>query len=160
MFELLFLFAFSLHNTEEALWLPAWSTTAGRFHPAVGADEFRFGVLVVTLIGYLATFLFLAFGASSAPIRYAYFGFLMMMALNAVFPHLVATIALGRYAPGTMTGLFLNLPLSSYIVFIEYRESPFDSKLLAGVVGVTILMLASLKPLFALGRRVTNTQSK
>ena len=155
MFELLFLFAFTLHNIEEGLWLPGWSTSAGGFHPSVGTDEFRFGVLVVTLLGYWATFLFLAFGAGSSLIRYVYFGFLLMMAMNAVFPHLVATIALKKYAPGTITGLLLNLPLALYIVFVEYREALSDYRLLVSFALLTLVILISLKPLFALGRRMT-----
>jgi hypothetical protein len=121
----------------------------------VGTDEFRFGVLVVTLLGYWATFLFLAFGAGSSLIRYVYFGFLLMMAMNAVFPHLVATIALKKYAPGTITGLLLNLPLALYIVFVEYREALSDYRLLVSFALLTLVILISLKPLFALGRRMT-----
>jgi len=32
MMKLLFLFGFTLHNIEEALWLPGWSKHAKKFH--------------------------------------------------------------------------------------------------------------------------------
>jgi hypothetical protein len=47
--HLAFPVAFALHNLEEAIWLPAWSRTAGVFDPVVGGFEFRFAVLVLTL---------------------------------------------------------------------------------------------------------------
>jgi hypothetical protein len=34
-----------------------------------------------------------------------------MMILNAIFPHGVASIALKKYAPGTLTGVFLIIPI-------------------------------------------------
>ena len=108
--KLLFLFCFSIHNIEEALWLPAWSKYAKRYHKEVTENEFRFGVIVVTAIGYLITFqyfLFSAYGIS----KFIYGGFILMMVINVIFPHMLATVALRRYAPGTITGLILNLPV-------------------------------------------------
>lgn len=37
-------------NTEEALWLPAWSEHSGKWHPAVGQREFRFAVIVLSVL--------------------------------------------------------------------------------------------------------------
>jgi hypothetical protein len=56
MIEILFLLGFSLHNIEEALWLPQWSQNATRFHKPVSNNEFHFAVIMVTAIGYLFTF--------------------------------------------------------------------------------------------------------
>jgi hypothetical protein len=42
----------TIHNAEEAVWLPAWSQTAGIWHPPVGAFEFRFAVIAVALAVY------------------------------------------------------------------------------------------------------------
>lgn len=44
-------------------------------------------------------------------VQYIYLGFILMMCLNSIFPHLIATMVLKRYAPGTLTGLLLNLPI-------------------------------------------------
>ena len=50
----LFAVAITIHNLEEALWLPGWSQSAGRWHHPVGAREFRFGVGVLTALAYIA----------------------------------------------------------------------------------------------------------
>jgi hypothetical protein len=49
----LFLLAVTLHNLEEAVWLPDWSQQAGRWHRPVEKIPFRFAVLVLTLLAYL-----------------------------------------------------------------------------------------------------------
>ena len=38
MIEILFILGFSLHNIEEALWLPAWSKQAKTFHQEITAN--------------------------------------------------------------------------------------------------------------------------
>ena len=40
MIELLFLLGFSLHNLEEALWLPEWSKHARKYHKEVSKNYF------------------------------------------------------------------------------------------------------------------------
>jgi len=154
MCELLFLMGFTLHNIEEAAWLPKWSRHAGKYHPAVSNNEFHFAVLAVTILGYLVTFLFLAWGGSNGIIKYLYLGFVMMMCMNALFPHLAATILLRRYAPGTITGVCLNVPIGVYLVFVRHGEGLSAYGLLAGFIAVSALTLASLRPLFRLGGRL------
>ena len=70
MIELLFLLGFSLHNIEEALWLPAWSKHARKYHKEVSPNEFRFAVIIVTAIGYLLTFQYFVFGSDYAAAKY------------------------------------------------------------------------------------------
>lgn len=154
MFELLFLLSFTLHNIEEALWLPKWSQYAKKFHPPVSKNEFHFAVLVITVLGYVLTFLILLTGSSNDIIKYLYLGFLLMMAFNAVFPHLIATIVLRRYAPGTLTGLLLNLPIGLYVIFVKYGDTLEVYKLIIGFAVITVVTLVSLKPLFWLGRKL------
>jgi hypothetical protein len=153
MFELLFLLSFTLHNIEEALWLPEWSKYAGKYHPEVQKNEFHFADFVITIIGYLITFLYLAFGEYSEIIKYLYFGFLLMMCFNALFPHLAATIVLKKYAPGTMTGLLLNLPIGLYIIFC--RNANLNTyKLIIGAVAFSVFSLLLLRLLFKLGKKL------
>lgn len=154
MFELLFLFAFTLHNIEEALWLPAWSRHAGAFHPAVEKNEFHFAVVIITAIGYLLTFAYMVTGETNEIVPYLYFGFVLMMCLNAVFPHLLATVFLRRYMPGTITGCLLNLPIGLYLVFIDKKQNIADMKLLIGFAIVTVIIISALQPLFKLGKRL------
>jgi hypothetical protein len=54
---------------EEAVWLPDWSLTAGRWHHAVGNTEFQFAVIVLTLLAVIAAWLATVQGRESfAPI--------------------------------------------------------------------------------------------
>jgi hypothetical protein len=153
MNELMFLLAFTLHNIEEAIWLPRWSKYGGKYHPKVSNNEFHFAVLVVTTLGYILTFIFLIFGQVSEIIRYAYMGFLLMMCFNSIFPHLIATIVLRRYAPGTLTGLLLNLPIGMFIILKGLEDGIELNKLLFGFIAVAVIVIASLRPLFRLGRK-------
>ena len=52
MLSLLFAAAVTIHNIEEAVRLPGWSRSAGRFHVAVTARSFRFAVTVLTLVAW------------------------------------------------------------------------------------------------------------
>jgi len=158
MFELLFLLSFTLHNLEEALWLPKWSQKyAKKFHAPVQNNEFHFALIGITVLGYLFTFAFLVAGKDHSVFRYGYYGFVLAMCFNSIFPHLIATIAMKRYAPGTITGLFLNLPIGLYLVFVRgcNNGSSLDAvKLIIGFVVVGGLMLGILRPLNKLGAKL------
>ena len=154
MHEVLFLMAFTLHNIEEGIWLPDWSKYAKNFHPPVSRNEFHFALLIVTVCGYLLTFIFSIYGEFFPIIKYAYLGFVLMMCFNSIFPHLLATIVLKKYSPGTITGLMLNLPFGSYIIFNKYNSLLDYDKLLIGFAVVSAVTITSLKPLFELGAKL------
>lgn len=154
MIELFFLLGFTLHNIEEALWLPRWSRYAKKYHKEVGEKEFRFTVIVVTAAGYLITLQHLILGPDSVISQDIFLGFVLVMACNAIFPHLMASIVLRRYAPGTLTGLLLNLPIGLYLLA---RNIESGSDLLAvGMVGVVlaVVFVFSMNPLFKAGREL------
>lgn len=153
MIELLFLLGFSLHNIEEALWLPQWSGFAKKYHRIVGVNEFRFAVIVVTTLGYLVTFQYFIFSYSLLS-RYIYLGFIFMMVFNAFFPHLVATVSLKRYAPGTVTGLLLNVPLGLYIIKTGIKSRNEILYVLSAGMLVSVIMLLIIKLLFLCGRKL------
>ena len=100
----LFVLAVLIHNTEEAIFLPAWSKTAGRWHAPVTASQFRFAVIILTLL-----LVVIALFASIEPPRsiasYLMSGYVLAMQVNVLFPHLVATLFMRRYMPGTATAL-------------------------------------------------------
>lgn len=152
--EVMFLLAFTLHNIEEGIWLPKWSKYAGKYHPEVSNNEFHFALFTITTAGYLLTFLFLVWGQSVEIIKYLYLGFLLMMCLNAIFPHLVATIVLRRYAPGTLTGSLLNMPIGMTIVLNNLKDGVQLDKLVISLLVVTIITVASLRPLFRIGSKL------
>lgn len=156
MIELLFLLGFSLHNIEEALWLPAWSKNAKKFHKEVSEKGFRFAVIAVTVLGYLITFQYFIFSPLSFLSKVIYSGFVLMMVLNAVFPHLLATIILRSYAPGTMTALLLNVPIGLYILYTKTNGfSEMLYTIFSGLV-LSLLVILMINPLFAIGEKITD----
>ncbi len=152
MIELLFLLGFSLHNLEEALWLPQWSKHARKYHKEVSKNEFSFTVIIVTAIGYLLTFQYFIFAPSSSLSRYVYLGFILMMVANVIFPHLIATLVLKKYAPGTITGLLLNAPLGIYILTIGIKgTNELVFVVFSGVI-LAIFFLLLINQLFRIGK--------
>ena len=152
MIELLFLLGFSLHNIEEALWLPQWSKHARKYHKEVSKNEFRFAVIIVTAIGYLLTFQYFIFAPSFALSKYIYLGFLLMMAVNVIFPHLIATLVLKKYAPGTITGLALNAPIGIYILFREINKPDELVFVIISAAILVVIFLVLINQLFKLGK--------
>jgi hypothetical protein len=102
-----FALAVTLHNAEEGWFLPAWSHSAGRWHPPVGTGEVRFAAGILTVLAYLS-----ASGGKGSVGAYLLAGYALAMLLNVVFPHVLATIDERRYAPGTATAVLLNLPIT------------------------------------------------
>ena len=149
----LFAGAITLHNLEEALWLPRWSQSAGRWHHPVGAREFRFEVGVLTALAYVATGLSVVGGKESVG---AYFiaGYALAMLLNVFFPHLLATLIMRRYAPGTATALLLNLPATLLLLIGGFQQGyiRLSTFMWAGPL-VVAAILGSIPLLFAIGRR-------
>ena len=151
MIELLFLLGFSLHNLEESLWLPQWSRHARKYHKEVSKNEFIFAVIIVTAIGYLLTFQYFIFSSSYALSKYIYLGFILMMVANVIFPHLIATLVLKKYAPGTITGILLNAPLGIYILTRGINgTNELGFVIISGVI-LAIIFLLFISQLFRIG---------
>lgn len=143
---LFFCFAITLHNIEEAIWLPKWSQQPSKFQKSVSSSEFHFAVIVITAFAYLS-----AFGYVYRPeltlTKWIFIGFLGSMILNAIFPHLMATILMKKYAPGLLTGLLLNIPINSLIIHHMFVEDLIVWKeliLATLIVGMTLLALIPL----------------
>lgn len=148
----LFVVATAVHNAEEALWLPAWSRTAGRWHGAVGATEFRFAVAVLTVLAAFSAWLAAMQGKESLG-TYLVSGYALAMTLNAIFPHFLATFALRRYMPGTATGMFLNLPIGVALLTQAMSEGYIDAAAFLRFGPLVVIgLLASIPLLFGIGR--------
>lgn len=144
--------AFAAHNFEEALWLPAWSVHAAPFHAPVGAVEFRFAVAVLTLLSAGVTALARARGGAFS---HAAVGTWAMMLGNVLMPHLAATLALGRYAPGLGTGVILIAPVGTWLLWGELRSKRLGlGRALVDGAAVTAMVLAAIPLLFLLGQRL------
>jgi len=140
--------AITLHNLEEGIWLPAWSEQAGALHPVVGAGEFRFAVFVIAVAAWVVTGVAVRSGRWAAAAA-----FWVAMLLNVVFPHLLATLLMRRYAPGLATALAINLPVCAYLLRRVERDGLMTraAVLRSAAIGVPVL-LASVPVLFAIGR--------
>jgi hypothetical protein len=140
------------HNTEEAIFLPAWSMTAGRWHAPVSSREFVFAVTVLSLA--LVALAVAAFAAGSQSIwAYAFTGYVFAMVANVFVPHVVGTIALRRYVPGTGTALLFNLPLGGMFLQQAVAQGFVAWGTIAWVAPVTaVVIVASIPVLFAIGR--------
>ena len=144
--------AFSVHNLEEALWLPAWSRDAAPFHAPVSAFEMAFAVTVLSALSVVVT----ALGRSRGNMfGHATVGSWVMMLGNVVAPHLAATVALGRYAPGLGTGLLVMGPVAGWLLVSEVRRGSLGlGRALANGLVVSALTIGSLPALFLLGRQL------
>lgn len=158
--KIIFLLGFILHNLEEAIRLPQWSKYARKFHPPVQPNQFIFGVIIMTIAGYLLTVLDLLGPGTDSFAAYLYLAFVGILGLNAIIPHLLATIVLKRYAPGLTAGMLLNLPVSIIILWQEIENGVNILLLILAITLLGGLMLWSLKPLFRAGHILINFSNK
>jgi hypothetical protein len=75
------------------------------------------------------------------------------MVLNALFPHLVATIALRRYAPGLITAIVLNAPIGIYIIFESMKKIEFIN-IITSTVLISIVIVFALPILFRISKLI------
>jgi len=149
-----FCFAITLHNIEEAIWLPKWSKQSSRFQKPVTSSEFHFAVIFITILAYLSAFSFLYMPESDFA-KWIFIGFLGSMIINAIFPHLIATVLMKKYAPGLLTGLLLNLPINSLVIYQMFSNNLIIWKeLVISTFVVGIILLALIPFLFKIGGKI------
>ncbi|WP_348981214.1 HXXEE domain-containing protein [Bacillus sp. DNRA2] len=155
-YVLFFCLAITLHNLEEALWLPKWSQLESPFQKPVSSNEFHFAVLMITALAYFVSFLYLSFSKSKI-LKWAFIGFLGSMVLNAIFPHLIVTILMDTYAPGLATALFLNLPINTVILYKLHASNVITLKeITISSVIMGIILIGMIPILFMVGGRLIN----
>lgn len=143
---------FAIHNIEEALWLPRFSQTAGKYHKPVGSFEFAFALVVLTVLATVITSALYATGRQSIPC-YLFFAFNFGMLVNVFFPHLAATIALRRYCPGLATGIVLLAPTTVYLLWYGYGNGYFlFPKFWLITIPFAAIVVGSIPVLFRIGR--------
>ena len=106
----------SLHNLEEAIWLPRYWVRRG--WQLWSASEFRVFATLVAGLAWLITYFSLRHQERSIA-RRLFLGFCWVMLLNAVW-HIAASLYIHSYAPGVVTAIFLVLPATSYLLL--WRE--------------------------------------
>jgi hypothetical protein len=93
--------------------------------------------------------------SSESVAAYLLTGYVFTMVLNVFAPHVVATIAMRKYMPGTATAVLLNLPLGCWFLSRALENGYVRPRVFAWVGPLTaICLLASIPLLFALGRRL------
>jgi len=119
----LFPIAVTLHNAEEAIWMPRWSAGhAAQFpvHPP-GAAEIIAALVVFTAAAFAVTYLSTRRGPESIW-AYLTFGYIVAMLANVFVPHVPAAIVFHGYAPGLVTAVLINLPVMSILLICMLRE--------------------------------------
>ena len=107
--------AVTLHNLEEAIWLPSAAKHFDMLPRHVSPGRFRIGVGVLTVAAYLITWFSVADGRESAW-TYMFVAYTFVMFLNVFVPHLPAAILLRSYTPGVVTAVLVNLPVTTVLL--------------------------------------------
>jgi hypothetical protein len=142
----------TLHNAEEALWLPGWSERAGLWKTPVATDVFRFTAAILTVLAFVLTWLSVTSGKQTIW-TYLTVGYIIAMLANVLVPHVAASLALRRYTPGVVTAVTLNLPVLSLLAVLALREGyVFGGKAIAYSIVVSGLLLLSVPAMFRWGK--------
>ena len=136
----------TLHNTEEAIWLPSWSRTLSFWKPVVADLEFRIALLLLTLLLYGA--MYYSITRDTQISKYIISGIVTMILFNIFFPHLLGTIITGELVPGVVTGLLMNLPITVLLLIKGMKEKRISWKTI--MVGATIIGLLTVPLLLVL----------
>jgi hypothetical protein len=140
----------TLHNFEEALWLPSWSRTLTIRHPSVGEFEFRFAIGLLTFLIYII--LYYCAKTDNPFSKYLLGGMLIMILLNVFIPHVAASILTGHLVPGVVSGVLLNIPVTVYLLWKGLEKGFFNKRILIiGGVGFGIITMPLLMLCFKLG---------
>jgi hypothetical protein len=106
---------FLLHNLEEAPFMEGWSKRLPlKFQPTVTTRQFTIAVALLTLAGFLLTYLSLEHMEPSTG-YVLILGLQAILLVNAFLPHLAATIRFRMYSPGVITALVITIPYSCYL---------------------------------------------
>jgi hypothetical protein len=105
----------TLHNLEEAMCLVSWA----RSHVTLWFEPNPKIYWVVTSLVSVVIWVPIV-GVCVSP-KNSHFqsvlsGFALVMAINAVLPHLVISLVKHSYSPGTATGMLFNLPLGILLI--------------------------------------------
>jgi len=153
----LFPIAVTLHNAEEAIWMPGWATDHAAQLPIAspGSAKIRIALLVLTLTAFLLTYLSARRGPRSVW-AYLTFGYIVAVLLNVFVPHVPIAIVVRGYAPGVVTAVLINLPAMSYLAMRAVRDGWVGGKkAVAAAILVPILGAISIAAFFSSGKIIS-----
>ena len=117
-----------------------------KIHPFVTTRQFVIAVTVLTVAGFLLTYISLGF----LPPAIGYLLVLELQAIllfNAFIPHIASTIRFRMYSPGLMTAVVLTLPFSYYLFRRAFTENILTTDqfwTLLGIAPIAMVMFAYL----------------
>lgn len=138
--------AFAAHNAEEALAVPYYLRQFATLAPfpldrlagAVTTTVFTEGAIVVTAVAALVAAW--AIRRPRSPLAcWSVLLFQSVVLLNTV-PHVVAAIALRGYAPGLVTAIVVNAPLSLYLLVRARRETWVQHRAFAALAPAAVVV--------------------
>jgi len=156
-FQWMFPAAVTLHNAEEAIWLPGWTARhSGELPFVIGPAEFRFATAILTVAAYVITYLSARRGRESFW-TYLLFGYAAAMLVNVFLPHVPAALIFHSYVPGLATAVAVNLPVMSVILINAISQGCVSGRTAVVFgIGVPIGIAAAIPLLFAVGRLVAD----
>lgn len=105
----------TLHNLEEAVYLPTWfrSNLTLLFEP-----NRKIYWVVTSLVSVViwVPIVGVCVSPEGGHFQTVLSGFALLMAINVVVPHLALTLVKRSYSPGTGTGILFNLPLGVLLI--------------------------------------------
>jgi hypothetical protein len=137
----LFVVLLALHNGEEYAFIDRLASLPTRRPVRIPVRRFRIALAAVTLAGAVLPALKIA-GVFLADRLLA--GSAAVMLANAVFPHLVATIALRRYTAGVVTAVVMITPGSILILQAALRAGLAPSEIALAALWVAVPLVAFL----------------
>lgn len=139
---LLFCLAITLHNLEEALYLPQWTTTVSLpLH--LQPKPFYIVVSIITLLAYIITALMLCY-PNKPRYRFLFIGYAGAMWINAFVPHMIISIMTRTMMPGVITAILFVLPICTFILY-KLARSWKEIVASTGVVGLFLLGVVFLQ---------------
>jgi hypothetical protein len=88
--------------------------------------EFRFAVMVIILVFYGIMYSFARYGHTFA--RYLKGGAPVMIFFNVFIPRLAGFLIIARCAPGVVSGVLLNIPVTVYLLKSGVRKKYLQQK--------------------------------
>lgn len=145
----LFPIAVTIHNSEEAVFMPRWiAAHANRlpWHP--GHTKIWCGLLLLTIAAFAITYLSARKNKQSVW-AYLLFGYMSAMLANVLIPHIPATLIFREYTPGVVSAAFVNLPVMSILLYLAVSED-WVSGLKAALYAVLVPVVMGLSILATL----------
>jgi hypothetical protein len=150
----LFPIAVTLHNSEEAIWMPGWVSRHATQLPMQppGAAQIRFGLVVLTAVAWVVTYRTQSKGRGSVW-AYLLFGGVVAMLANVFVPHLPASLVFRSYTPGVVTAVLINLPGMSLLAIRAIGDQWVHGwRAAAFAVAVPLATVAIIPALLVMGR--------